>query len=87
MFLSCAPLFYPLSVSAQDAESKPSKTVAALEKLQQEFVEHLEKEKEIKDDYQEVESKLKRTENCKKSTPRECSSKWLLCNPLCSRCK
>jgi hypothetical protein len=63
MFLSCAPLFYPLSVSAQDAESKPSKTVAALEKLQQEFVEHLEKEKEIKDDYQEVESKLKRTEN------------------------
>lgn len=63
MFLSCAPLIYPLSVSAQDAESKPSKTVAALEKLQQEFVQHLEKEKEIKDDYQELESKLKRTEN------------------------
>jgi hypothetical protein len=63
ILLSCALSFYSSLAIAQDSDSKPSKTIAALEKLQQEFAKHLEKEEEMKDQYQELESKLKRTEN------------------------
>jgi predicted Zn-dependent protease len=63
LFFAFAMLACPILLNAQDTDSKPSKTVAALEKLQQEFVEHVEKEKEIRDKYQDLESKLKRTEN------------------------
>lgn len=63
LFFAFAMLVCPIWVNAQDTDSRPSKAVAALEKLQQEFVEHVEKEKEIQDKYQDLESKLKRTEN------------------------
>ena len=63
ILFSCALILHPLSAIAQDSVSKPSKTIAALEKLQQEFVQHLEKEVQMQDKYQELESKLKKTEN------------------------
>lgn len=71
LFLTCALFVSPLAANAQnptptnatDPESKPNKTVIALERIQKEFALHQQLEKQMQDQYRELESRLKKTED------------------------